>query len=82
MILERDNYTCQVCSESFDKKHLQAHHITPVVCSPMEQVDIENGICVCKECHINLHLTQEGITYAELSRVGKSNNEDKDENKD
>lgn len=81
MILERDNYTCQVCNKQFDKKQLHAHHLTPVVCSPMEQVDIDNGICVCKECHINLHLTQEGITYAELSKAGKSK-EDKDENED
>ena len=81
MILERDNYTCQVCNNKFDKKHLQAHHITPIICSPMEQVDIKNGICICKECHINLHLTQEGITYAELIKAGKSK-EDKDENED
>lgn len=79
MILERDNYTCQVCNKQFDKKHLQAHHVTPVVCSPMGQVDIDNGICVCKECHINLHLTQEGIAYAELIEAGKGK-EDKEEN--
>jgi hypothetical protein len=73
MILERDHYTCQVCGEVFDKKHLQAHHITPVVCSPMEQVDIDNGMCVCKECHIDLHMNQEGLTYSELSKVGRDN---------
>jgi 5-methylcytosine-specific restriction endonuclease McrA len=90
-IVNEEGRTCTKCGETFDKKHPQAHHITPVVCSPreqvdtengicvcspMEQVDIENGICVCKECHINIHLNQEGITYAELIKVGNSTNED------
>jgi 5-methylcytosine-specific restriction endonuclease McrA len=70
MILGRDEYTCQVCGERFDSKELQAHHINPVVCSPMEQLDIENGICVCKECHKKLH-DQDGCRYHELRDTKK-----------
>jgi hypothetical protein len=68
MILERDEYTCQVCGERFDSKELQAHHINPVICSPMEQVDIENGICVCKECHNKLH-DQDGCRFSDLAKI-------------
>lgn len=75
MILERDENTCQVCGEKFDPKELQAHHINPVVCSPMEQLDIENGICVCKECHKKLH-DQDGCHYHELNKINKNKNMD------
>jgi 5-methylcytosine-specific restriction endonuclease McrA len=70
MILERDENVCQVCGEEFDPKFLQAHHITPAICSPMEQVDIENGICVCKDCHKKLH-DQDGCRTTELNKILK-----------
>lgn len=73
MILERDNYTCQHCGEKHDPENLQAHHKTPLACSPMEQLDIDSGECVCIPCHINIHKNVPGMTYTELAKANKIN---------
>lgn len=65
MVLEKDDYTCQMCGSTED---LEAHHINPRICSPMEQVDIVNGITLCKSCHIKAH-DQDGCRYHELANV-------------
>lgn len=65
MILERDANTCQLCGESNIKK-LIAHHITPYKISPMEALDIDNGITLCKECHTKVH-SLPGCTLQELA---------------
>lgn len=52
-ILERDNFKCALCKLK-DKTgiNLHAHHIKPVRdCSRKERKDINNGICLCIECH-------------------------------
>ena len=48
MIIERDNYECQICGS---KENLVAHHIVPVKINDMLQADIDNGICLCSDCH-------------------------------
>ena len=45
----RDNHTCQICGS---KTHLEAHHIKEKRNYPKLQYDVENGICLCHECHI------------------------------
>jgi len=50
-ILERDEYTCQVCGAT---KHLQVHHIVPRKYIHVVSWDIdreENLITLCKVCH-------------------------------
>lgn len=54
-ILKRDNYTCQLC---FSKKDLNAHHIKRYCDFQDLRFDLNNGICLCKNCHqqkINRH---------------------------
>jgi len=49
-IKERDNYTCQKCG---CKKYLQVHHINNFKNFKEQRLDINNGITLCKECHIS-----------------------------
>jgi 5-methylcytosine-specific restriction endonuclease McrA len=52
-VLERDNYTCQICGRKMH--HLHVHHIKPFALYPELRIDIENGIALCNFCHKNVH---------------------------
>lgn len=52
-IKERANYTCERCG-----KHLvgrQAHHKVPVWFKPEWKYRLDNGMCLCTECHKQIH---------------------------
>lgn len=51
-VLERDHYKCQHCSS---KNNLHAHHIKRFVDYPELRFDINNGLTLCKSCHIEIH---------------------------
>jgi len=55
-ILKRDNYCCQKCDfKDRTGMKLQAHHIKPVRdCNKEEKYDINNGLCLCLNCHIQI----------------------------
>ena len=67
IVLERDNYTCQKCDKSKFQLStaLHVHHIVPKADDPMIMNDTNNGITLCKECHIETH-KQPGCTYHEI----------------
>ena len=48
-IFKRDNFTCQICGS---KKGLEAHHIKEKANFPEFEYDVNNGVCLCHECHI------------------------------
>ena len=47
VVLERENYKCQYC----DKKAIVVHHEKPKKTHPHLQLDPDNGIACCYECH-------------------------------
>jgi len=53
IILARDNFTCQGCSEVGGILHV--HHIVPVVVDVKRIFDLTNGVTLCEECHIMVH---------------------------
>lgn len=53
-VYERDNYTCQCCGDS-KGGNLNAHHINAYNWDKEHRVDINNGICICSECHKEFH---------------------------
>jgi hypothetical protein len=54
-VLERDNYKCTNCGAV---EKLEVHHIKHFAKSESEQTDVNNGITLCKKCHINQHIRE------------------------
>lgn len=51
-VLKRDGYTCQSCGSVND---LHAHHIEHWADAPSKRVVLENGITLCRDCHVEVH---------------------------
>lgn len=43
---------CQKCGST---ENLEAHHIIRWVDYPAGRIDIDNGMCLCEACHIDVH---------------------------
>lgn len=52
-VFERDGYTCQKCKQIGG--NLNAHHIKPFAEFENERFNTDNGVTLCRECHMNLH---------------------------
>lgn len=52
-LFKRDNYTCQHCNKKGGE--LNAHHIKTFAKFPELRFDVNNGLTLCKNYHINLH---------------------------
>jgi 5-methylcytosine-specific restriction endonuclease McrA len=50
--LKRDWYKCQLCSS---KDRIEVHHIKSYKDYQNDRVDINNGITLCKSCHLWVH---------------------------
>lgn len=57
MVLKRDKYKCQNC---YSKTKLEVHHIKSFYGYPDLRMDINNGVTLCKTCHIELHKKERG----------------------
>ena len=57
-VLQRDKYTCMHCGLHNDDTELNAHHIKPFSIYPELRFDIDNGLTLCRNCHINVHKTE------------------------
>ena len=54
----RDNYTCQICgitSNELDLYNIHAHHIKDRKFYPELMFDVDNGVTLCRECHLKAH---------------------------
>ncbi|MCK5614869.1 HNH endonuclease [Candidatus Pacearchaeota archaeon] len=47
LVLKRDEYACQYCTERAE----HVHHIQPKKTHPLFSLDPDNGLSVCKKCH-------------------------------
>lgn len=52
-VLERDGWICQKCMEG--DGILNAHHVLNFISHPKLRLDINNGITLHQECHIEFH---------------------------
>ena len=52
-IMERDNYTCQICNKHGGK--LNAHHLNGWNAFPEQRFDLDNGVTLCTDCHKDFH---------------------------
>ncbi len=50
----RDNYTCQICNDD-SGGNLISHHLNGYLWCIDERFAINNGICLCEECHKEYH---------------------------
>lgn len=67
-VFKRDNFTCQCCGDhNYEGRHgsicLEAHHLYNYADNKDKVFDLNNGITLCKSCHIKFH-----------SQFGKKNN--------
>lgn len=53
-VFNRDNYTCQICSDT-RKKNLVVHHIYAYNKYKKLRYTTSNGVVLCKSCHIKFH---------------------------
>ena len=65
MVLERDNWTCQICGKTSKEAQLHCHHMDPAMQNPMFQNDTDSCITLCKGCHKKVH-KQIGCRYIDL----------------
>ena len=63
-VYKRDHYSCQVCG---NKKNINAHHLFGWKEYPEKRFDINNGITLCKECHILTHKKYGWSSLEEMS---------------
>lgn len=50
-VIRRDKQ-CVICGS---KKHRHAHHINSASYFPEQRFDVDNGVCLCSECHTTYH---------------------------
>ena len=65
MVLERDNWTCQICGKTVDEAEIHCHHMDPATQNPMFQNDMGSCITLCCWCHSWVH-SQYGCRYIDL----------------
>jgi len=52
-VFVRDNFTCRDCGQVRGK--IEAHHIQKFLQFPSLRYDVNNGLTLCRKCHINVH---------------------------
>lgn len=79
MVLELDNYTCQMCEKSLDEFPeitLVCHHIKPRVTNLILSADIDNCITLCEDCHRKVH-SLPGCTLFDIQKKAQQQRENK-----
>jgi hypothetical protein len=66
MVRIRDEHICQMCEEdsmkessTLSRRIMHSHHIDPKWKYPEKALDLDNGICLCHRCHLEIVHTSE-----------------------
>ena len=54
-VYERDRWTCQDCGKHCGEKDIVAHHRQSFEEYPELRYEVDNGITLCRKCHLKLH---------------------------
>lgn len=54
LVYKRDEFTCQVCGDNTGS-NLVAHHILNYSEHKELRTDVDNGVTLCKSCHVKFH---------------------------
>lgn len=58
---------CAVCGNTLN---LESHHIIPRAEDKQKESNINNGICLCRQCHRRIHsLSSRGIDYSNVRMI-------------
>ena len=51
-VFKKDFYCCKICKS---KEDINAHHLFGQKEYPDKRFDVDNGVTLCKKCHILVH---------------------------
>ena len=54
-VYSRDRGICQLCGKRCDNKNIVAHHLKSFNEYPEERFNVNNGITLCRSCHLKIH---------------------------
>jgi hypothetical protein len=54
-VYKRDNWTCRLCGKKCSNKDIVAHHLKLFSEFPELRFSVDNGITLCRSCHLRLH---------------------------
>ena len=62
-VFKKDGYTCQMCGNVHTNKEntIHAHHIKSFARYPNFRLDVNNGLTLCKSCHMLVHSKKASI---------------------
>lgn len=52
-VKKRDHFTCIICEQRGIELH--SHHLNSWDVYIDERFDLDNGVCLCRQCHENFH---------------------------
>lgn len=55
LVKRRANYRCERCGKPVSGRGAHAHHKVPKWFMPQWEFDPDNGMCLCTECHKQIH---------------------------
>lgn len=74
-IYRKDSFTCQICNKYCEKGNIIAHPKKSFTDYPELRFDVDNGITLCRGCHLKIHRGEEKTNgygakiYAYASKV-------------
>lgn len=54
-VYRRDKWTCRICEKHCQRKDIVAHHLNNFADFPEMRFSVDNGLTLCRECHVKLH---------------------------